>query len=157
MHYRTPFILNDLLLYLRIPVQTPVAVSLGPLAETINVPPAGNIVEEMGDVMARSYNSWLTWWKTNTTSEDYVRFVSSQVRVWKWVSEWVSEWVNEWVSGWVSEWVNVSECKWVSEWVNEWVSEWVSEWVIVSRWVRELVIECEWVSVCVCIYVFTKI
>ena len=35
----------------------------------------------MGDVMARSYNSWLTWWKTNTNSEDYIRFVSAQVRV----------------------------------------------------------------------------
>ncbi|KAK2182071.1 hypothetical protein NP493_368g02075 [Ridgeia piscesae] len=36
------------------------------------------MVEAMGEVMARSYTSWLSWWKNTVNSDDYMKYASAQ-------------------------------------------------------------------------------
>ena len=39
------------------------------------------MVEAMGEVMARSYTSWLSWWKNTVNSDDYMKYASAQVQI----------------------------------------------------------------------------
>jgi len=40
---------------------------------------SGENVENMPEVMARSYASWLAWWKNSINSDDYMKYLSTQV------------------------------------------------------------------------------
>ena len=35
----------------------------------------------MGEVMARTYASWLLWWKATINSDDYIKYLSTQMRM----------------------------------------------------------------------------
>ena len=35
-------------------------------------------LKNMGEVMARSYASWLQWWKNTINSDDYIKYLSTQ-------------------------------------------------------------------------------
>ena len=39
------------------------------------------MVESMGEVLARSYTSWLNWWKNTVNSDDYMKYASAQVQI----------------------------------------------------------------------------
>ncbi|KAK2157092.1 hypothetical protein LSH36_199g05026 [Paralvinella palmiformis] len=39
---------------------------------------SGENVENMPEVMARSYASWLAWWKNSINSDDYMKYLSTQ-------------------------------------------------------------------------------
>ena len=36
-------------------------------------------LESMGEVMAKSYSSWLSWWKNVMNTDDYMKYISAQV------------------------------------------------------------------------------
>lgn len=36
------------------------------------------MIEAMGEVMARSYTSWLSWWRSTVNSDDYMKYASAQ-------------------------------------------------------------------------------
>ena len=44
-------------------------------------PPKESVPTHMQDFMARSYASWLAWWKNTINSDDYMKYLSAQVVV----------------------------------------------------------------------------
>lgn len=46
-----------------------------------NPKPKENTPSHMQDFMARSYASWLAWWKNTINSDDYMKYLSAQVKL----------------------------------------------------------------------------
>ncbi len=40
---------------------------------------SGDVPSHMQDFMARSYASWLMWWRNTINSDDYMKYLSTQV------------------------------------------------------------------------------
>ena len=44
------------------------------------MPDTSHMPAMMKEVASRSYASWLNWWKNTVNSDDYMKYISTQVR-----------------------------------------------------------------------------